>query len=164
MTTLIKLDLCKRQHDILVLMDSNHFITNQEIGDRLGIPAQAVADSLLALKKKIGGVHRLALTDAARKCGWLPYTQPADDGIEDRVRRLIAGNFPEGPLKELCVKAEALHCINANLATMIWLAHEQKLEVSIELLDTFQRLNNEAHAELNAVNEQITMMRKAVVM
>ena len=156
------LDLTKRQHAILVLLNSDLHASTRYIAAAVHAKQSTVSLDLALLKQKLGVKSRQSLPDAARTLGWLPYEVPAPETTVEQVRRLVTPTFADAETKELCVLAEVVNHEAARMTQLIWLTHESQTEITTERIDAFQEAANKTGAALNAVNAELSRLRGVV--
>lgn len=162
MPALESLDLTKRQHAILVLLNSDLHASTRYIAAAVHAKHSTVSLDLALLKQKLGVKSRQSLPDAARSFGWLPYEVPEPETTVQQVRRLVTPTFADAETKEICVLAEVVNHEAARMTQLIWLTHESQCEVSTGMVDAFQEATNKVSAAVNALNVEINRLRGVV--
>jgi DNA-binding CsgD family transcriptional regulator len=162
MPTLETLDLTKRQHAILVLLNSDLHASTRYIARTLNASYSTVELDLALLKRLLGVKSRQSMPYAARKMGWVPYEVPEPETTAEQVRRLVTPTLKNGVLLELGVLSDIVHHEHAILTQLVWLANETGSDVDTDLIDTLQKQSNRTGAALNALNAELNRLRGVV--
>jgi len=135
--------------------------TNAELVVALNVKGWKVTSALAGLRVALRPATRYAMVGLAEAHGWRATGEEAlDETIKLHIVRLIADSFPDGPLKPLAIKAEALHHEVANLATQVWGECENQTPVCDRILNRFKARTARARAALSQLDVLIDEARK----
>jgi len=146
---------------ILECLKATPDATNADLVVALNVTNWKVASELLGLRVALKPATRYAIVGLAEAHGWRATGEEAsDETIKQHINRLIASDFPDGPLKPLAVQGEALHHEVANLATQVWGECENQTPVSDRMLNRFKARTARVRAILNQLDVLIDEAKK----
>ena len=153
-------EFTERQNAIIAALISNRYLRNAQLAEMLNVSAATIAADIAQLQKHFGCI-RQAIAGHAKQAGWKPPLPPEpEETIERHIVRLIADSFPDGPLKPLATKSEALHHEVANLATQVWGECENQTPVTERMLNRFKARTARVRATLHQLENLIDEARK----
>ena len=151
------------QKRILDALKLDPYASNEDLAAELGVKPWKVKSEITALRDLLRPATRFAIVGLAEEAGWMPYQPNNSASKEAVIRRLVAGSFKPGPLKETCVKAEVVHVEAASMTTRMWIMHEQGERVTISDVNGLVADINRLQVALTALRMEADALRGEVL-